>query len=132
MNSSNHSIVLTRPDILLRLEGLFVLIASCAGYHVLYAGRWRLFAILFLLPDVAILAYLGSNKRLAAAAYNATHTYVFPIILALTAWNMGLFVGGQIAVIWAAHIGFDRILGYGLKFPKSFGFTHIQRCAAPE
>ena len=31
------------------------------------------------------------------------------------------------ALIWAAHIGFDRALGYGLKYPTSFGETHLGR-----
>jgi Domain of unknown function (DUF4260)/Transposase domain (DUF772) len=28
-------------------------------------------------------------------------------------------------VIWCAHIGFDRALGYGLKYSAGFGFTHL-------
>jgi len=29
------------------------------------------------------------------------------------------------ALIWAAHIGFDRFLGYGLKYPVAFRVTHL-------
>ena len=29
------------------------------------------------------------------------------------------------ALIWAAHIGFDRLLGYGLKYPSAFRATHL-------
>ncbi len=29
------------------------------------------------------------------------------------------------AVIWFAHLGFDRLLGYGLKYPTTFGDTHL-------
>ena len=32
-----------------------------------------------------------------------------------------------IAMIWLAHIGFDRALGYGLKYERGFGFTHMGR-----
>ena len=32
-----------------------------------------------------------------------------------------------IACIWAAHVGFDRLLGYGLKYGTSFGDTHLGR-----
>jgi hypothetical protein len=32
-----------------------------------------------------------------------------------------------IAAIWAAHIGFDRMLGYGLKYSSSFNDTHLGR-----
>ena len=30
-----------------------------------------------------------------------------------------------LALIWAAHIGFDRALGYGLKYAAGFGVTHL-------
>ena len=33
----------------------------------------------------------------------------------------------SIAMIWLAHIGFDRALGYGLKYVSGFGFTHLGR-----
>ena len=32
-----------------------------------------------------------------------------------------------LALIWLAHIGFDRLLGYGLKSTEGFGFTHLGR-----
>jgi hypothetical protein len=31
------------------------------------------------------------------------------------------------ALIWCAHIGFDRTLGYGLKYAEGFGYTHLGR-----
>jgi hypothetical protein len=33
----------------------------------------------------------------------------------------------SIAMIWLAHIGIDRALGYGLKYFAGFGFTHLGR-----
>ena len=33
----------------------------------------------------------------------------------------------QLAAIWVAHVGFDRLLGYGLKSAAGFGFTHLGR-----
>jgi hypothetical protein len=33
----------------------------------------------------------------------------------------------SIALIWFAHIGFDRALGYGLKYPSAFQNTHMGR-----
>ena len=33
----------------------------------------------------------------------------------------------SISMIWLAHIGFDRTLGYGLKYSAGFGFTHLGR-----
>ena len=31
------------------------------------------------------------------------------------------------ALIWTAHIGMDRLLGFGLKYPTRFQDTHLQR-----
>jgi hypothetical protein len=31
------------------------------------------------------------------------------------------------ALIWTAHIGVDRLLGFGLKYPTRFQDTHLQR-----
>ncbi|MEH7648941.1 DUF4260 family protein, partial [Bacillus toyonensis] len=33
----------------------------------------------------------------------------------------------MIGLIWIAHIGMDRMFGYGLKYETDFKDTHIQR-----
>jgi hypothetical protein len=33
----------------------------------------------------------------------------------------------SIAMIWLAHIGFNRALGYGMKYSTGFTFTHLGR-----
>jgi len=82
------------------------------------------FAVLFLSPDLSILAYLA-GPRLGSVAYNAVHSYVGPAIAA----GALLAAGGPLGVplIWAAHIGFDRAFGYGLKYADGFQFTHLGR-----
>jgi Domain of unknown function (DUF4260) len=35
--------------------------------------------------------------------------------------------GLALAAIWALHIGVDRMLGYGLKYPTAFKDTRLQR-----
>ena len=131
MTDAQPSFRLFRPDLLLRLEGLFWLAASWIAYQRLYPGRWGLFALLFLAPDLSLLAYLRSQGRVAAALYNSAHNYVLPLALGLSAWRWGWPLAGQLALIWVAHIGFDRAVGYGLKFPGQFKLTHIQVCASP-
>lgn len=106
---------------LLRLEGLAVL-ALC-GYLFAWGGHsWLLLAMLFLVPDVSFAAYLA-GPRAGALAYNLMHSYVGPAVLA------GAFIATNrppvIALVWAAHIGFDRFLGYGLKYPTGFRDTHL-------
>lgn len=116
-------IVTEAPKILLRLEALFVLIAASAAYARLGASWW-VFAILFLAPDLSMLGYLAGRKA-GAAIYNVGHWYGLPF--ACIAW--GVF--GQahqvlaLGLIWAAHIGLDRALGYGLKYADGFGFSHL-------
>jgi hypothetical protein len=120
----------TRPDVLLRLEGLIGLVVGCIAYQRIYPGHWGLFALLFLAPDVALIGYLSGKG--SAAFYNLLHTYVLPLGLGLLAWRRGGALGGELALIWMAHISFDRCLGYGLKFPGAFRYTHIQRSASLE
>ncbi len=110
---------------LLRLEGL----AAAAGAVALYAhegSSWRLFALLFLVPDLAMLGYLAGPK-VGAAVYNALHIYVGPALLAACGLGLASETAVSIALVWAAHIGFDRALGYGLKYPTAFGDTHLGR-----
>jgi hypothetical protein len=130
MNASSGSIYLTRPDVLLRLEGLLALVAGCIAYQHLYPHHWGFFALLFFAPDISLLGYLRPASKTSAAFYNLVHCYVLPFALGLLAWERGGVLGGQLALIWMAHISFDRCLGYGLKFPESFRYTHIQRSAA--
>ena len=108
----------------LRLEGLAVLLESASLYGLL-GGSWWLLAAFFFLPDLSMLGYLV-DRRLGSFLYNAAHSYVGPILLgaySLGRWEAGLMA----ALIWAGHIGFDRMLGYGLKYPTAFGDTHLGR-----
>ena len=107
----------------LRLEGAAALVLAVILYRAL-GGGWGQFALLFLLPDVAMLGYLA-NRRLGAACYNALHTYLGPALLAGLGWIAAQPALWPLALIWAAHIGFDRMLGYGLKYPDAFGATHL-------
>ena len=81
--------------------------------------------MLFLAPDLIMLGYL-LNVKVGAAAYNLVHTVTLP--LALLVASLILAAPGWIpyALIWLAHIGFDRALGFGLKYPTSFNDTHLQ------
>jgi Domain of unknown function (DUF4260) len=110
---------------LVRAEG--AAIAALALYlYAEYGRSWILFLALILVPDLSIPIYFA-NPRVGAAAYNLVHTYVWPALL------IGLGMANDsdlllsIALIWFAHIGVDRLLGFGLKYPVDFKQTHIQR-----
>ena len=111
------------PRILLRLEGGVALILASAMY-ARTGESWWLFALLFLAPDLAMLGYLR-NPRLGSACYNAAHTYLAPAFLAGAGSLAGWPWAFPVALIWAAHIGFDRLVGYGLKYGTAFGHTHL-------
>jgi len=108
---------------LLRLEGFAVLAVALAAYA--HAGfSWSTFALLFLVPDLSMLAYLG-GRRAGALGYNIAHTYAFALVPALAGYAGGVPAAAAGGLIWIAHIGFDRMLGYGLKYPTGFGDTHL-------
>jgi Domain of unknown function (DUF4260) len=110
---------------ILRFEGLAVFAAALALYAHLGAS-WLLFAALFLAPDLTMAAYL-LGPRLGAAGYNLVHTYVAPLALGGVGAMLAAPEIVALAAIWAAHIGIDRALGYGLKYATGFGDTHLGR-----
>jgi len=121
----NPSAIEGAPRIVLRAEGAALLIIAA----ILYARvgeSWWLFSSLFLAPDLSLLGYLG-GARTGAVIYNAAHTLVGPILVAVAGLLLPAFILVPLALIWTAHIGFDRLLGYGLKYAAGFGFTHLGR-----
>jgi len=108
---------------LLRLEGLTAA-ALTATFYARTGASWWLFAALWLAPDLSMLGYLGGPK-LGARIYNTIHAYVVPGTLAVSSLLFRSESPLPIALIWMNHIGVDRLLGYGLKYPAGFGWTHL-------
>ena len=48
-------------------------------------------------------------------------------LLAVASMLTGSSLLLSVAVIWVAHIGFDRMFGFGLKYKLGFGYTHLGR-----
>jgi len=122
---------LLRPVVLLRAEALCFLVASCGVYHMLFPHHWVLFACLFLVPDLSLLTYLRGPSAAGSAFYNAMHNYALPCVAGMLAAPFHSSPLGEVSLIWFAHISMDRMLGYGLKYPSSFKFTHIQSTSNP-
>ncbi len=120
-----------RPFSLLHAEALCFLFASCGAYHLLFPHHWVLFACLFLVPDVSLLPYFRGPSAAASVFYNLMHNYALPGLLVILAALFHRILLGELGLIWTAHISMDRMLGYGLKYPASFKFTHIQSTANP-
>jgi hypothetical protein len=110
---------------LLRLEGLALFLGMTLLYGV-WEGSWWVYLILFLAPDLSFAAYLA-GPRVGALVYNAAHAYLAPMVLMIAGFATSSPLVLSIAMIWLAHIGIDRALGYGLKYQAGFGFTHLGR-----
>lgn len=113
------------PRSLLHVEGAVVAVAAVALYfHLGYP--WWLLVVLALAPDLSMIGYVG-GPVIGAIAYDLAHTYAVPVILG----TIGVLADGdlavQVALIWIAHIGVDRALGYGLKYRSGFEDTHLQQ-----
>ncbi len=112
-------------SVMLRLEGLTVLMGSILAYTHLGGKGW-LFALLLLAPDLSAFGLLV-NKKVGTWSYNLAHLYTLPALLLALALIGGWTFGVQLALIWFAHIGLDRLFGYGLKYTLDFKDTHITR-----
>ena len=110
---------------LLRLEGLTLFLGMTVVYAV-WGGSWWVYAVLFLVPDLSFAAYLA-GPRIGAIVYNAAHSYMAPVTLMTLGFGFEAPLTLSIAMIWLAHIGFDRALAYGLKYQAGFAFTHLGR-----
>ena len=109
----------------MQIEGLAIGAAAILIYFRAEFS-WQEFALLILVPDLSMLGYLA-GPRVGAFAYNAAHSYVGPALLAAEAFATSDMLMMPIALIWIAHIGFDRMLGFGLKYGAGFGYTHLGR-----
>ena len=120
-----NGVVTGGVNIILRLEGL-TLFAGMVLLYAMWGGSWWLFGVLFFIPDLSFAAYL-TDPRTGAIFYNAAHCYMVPVSLMIAGFLLPDPLTLSIAFIWMAHIGIDRALGYGLKYQKGFGFTHLGR-----
>jgi hypothetical protein len=108
---------------LLRIEGAVLLAAVVTAFHLL-GGNWWLFGALILAPDLAMFGLLAGPK-IGGRIYNLAHTTVIPALLGGVAWATGEMWFVPFALIWLAHIGLDRAVGYGLRYPELDQATHL-------
>ena len=122
--------VIGGPKALLRVEGAVLFAASIAVFSA-QEQHWWLYPGLLLVPDIFMLGYLR-NTKLGSITYNLGHSY--PAAALITA--LGFISGSSITIafgaIWFGHIGWDRMLGYGLKYGTSFKHTHLGDLEKPK
>ena len=115
---------LSMPALLIKIESAAVALGALAVF-INRGGNGLLFAVLILAPDLSMVGY-AANPRTGSIIYNIVHTYAVPAILIAIALATGSEALLQIALIWFVHIGADRLLGFGLKYPTEFKDTHLQ------
>jgi hypothetical protein len=110
---------------LLKIEEGAQLAAAIVGMNLLpFQFSWYVWVVLFLMPDISMLGYLGGPK-MGAVTYNLVHHKASGALLFLG----GLYASAPVfclaGVLLFGHAAFDRMLGYGLKFSDSFHHTHL-------
>jgi Domain of unknown function (DUF4260) len=111
------------PRVMLRSEGV-ALLAMAAVLYGRQGQSWWLFVALLAVPDLGLLGYVV-GARAGAVAYDLTHTYLPPAVLALGGVLGGSSLAVSVALIWFAHIGMDRALGLGLRYPDRSRHSHL-------
>ena len=108
---------------LLKLEELFLFGLALFLFSQLDYG-WGWYALLFLAPDLSMIGYLA-NPRLGSWTYNVIHHKALAVALYVLGYLLSIpwlmFAG----TLLLGHSSFDRVFGYGLKYPDSFQETHL-------
>jgi hypothetical protein len=114
------------PLRILRSEGLVLLAAALATFFIALDEPGWLIPVLLFAPDLFMVGYARSS-RTGAAIYNFAHSYPAPALVGAAALASSSHLWEAVALIWFAHIGMDRALGYGLKYDGDFHLTHLGR-----
>jgi hypothetical protein len=70
------------------------------------------------------LTYL-KDPILGALFYNVGHCYLAPAVTIFVGRHADGPLTVAVGLIWLGHIGWDRVLGYGLKYDDGFTCTHL-------
>jgi hypothetical protein len=111
---------------LLKLEELLLFIGSVLLFGLATSYNWWIFAILFFLPDISFAAYL-INTNVGSWVYNILHHKGIMIGLILVGYFAKMEWLFAVGIVFLGHAAFDRVFGYGLKFPDDFKHTHLGR-----
>ncbi len=109
----------------LRLEGLAALIAGAVVYGRL-GGDWLWFVPAMLAVDISMVGYLR-GPRAGAFVYNLAHDWATGLAVLGAGLALGIPVLAMTGGVLVAHVGMDRVAGYGLKLTTGFGDTHLGR-----
>jgi hypothetical protein len=128
-HTASDGTVLGAPRLWLRVEGATLLAGALFAFSTTHEAWWLVPGIV-LVPDFLAVGYLGGT-RMGARFYNVAHATPLPAIMVGLGWWRGMPVTLAIGLIWLAHIGVDRLLGYGLKYNDNFQHTHLGWSGGP-
>ena len=124
-SSPADGMVIGTPRRWLRVEGATLVAGSLIAYSTTHQAWW-LVPLTLLLPDLTMIGYLGGT-RLGAFLYNLGHSTPLPAVVVAVGWWQDKFLVVALGLVWLAHIGLDRLMGYGLKYNDHFQHTHLGR-----
>jgi Domain of unknown function (DUF4260) len=113
------------PRTWLRVEGVAAFAAGIALY-VGSGGQLIWLVPLMLAVDVSMAGYLA-GPAIGAFTYNAAHTWATGLLVLAAGWAAASPVVVVVGAVLVAHVGLDRFVGYGLKYPSAFADTHLGR-----
>jgi len=116
-----------KPLLWLRAEGLTLFATALLLYSATHQ-RWWLVPAVILVPDLFMLGYIGGS-RIGAAVYNVGHSYPLPALTSLAGLAGHHPLVLALGLVWLAHIGMDRMAGFGLKYDSGFQRTHLSGLA---
>jgi hypothetical protein len=115
--------VLGAPRRWLRLEGATLLMGALLAFSTTRQAWW-LVPLTVLAPDFLAIGYL-SGTRTGSRLYNLAHSTPIPAVMVGLGLWWGMPVVLALGLVWLAHVGLDRVLGYGLKYNDDFRHTHL-------
>lgn len=107
----------------LRLEGAVLLAGSLIAYPASHQPWW-LVTLVILLPDLLMAGDLRGT-RLGAQLCNLAHSTLLPAAVIGLGWSLDRPLVLALGLVWLAHVGLDRALGYGRKYDDHFQHTHL-------
>jgi hypothetical protein len=125
MGESVTAGVTGQPRLWLRAEGAVAFAAAVTAWGAL-GGEWLWLVPSILAVDVSMVGYLAGPSP-GAMTYNLAHNWATGLAVILAGWALGSITLELVGVVLVAHVGADRALGYGLKYPTSFQDTHLGR-----
>lgn len=109
---------------LVKAEEAALLAFSITLNNLLIPYAWWWYWLLFLTPDISMIGY-AINTKIGATLYNVAHHKGMAFLLFVAGLVSSSPTLEFVGLLLLGHSSFDRVLGYGLKYPDNFKNTHL-------